>query len=87
MKNGKLVAATAIVGWSLLVAFAVAGLAGCGGGHKAGDVKTITLPGGVKMEMVWCPPGTFTMGSPLDEKGREGDDARLAEIQHRVKLT
>ncbi len=86
MKSGRTMAAAAAMGWSLLAAIAVAGLTGCGG-HKAGDVKTITLPGGVTMEMVWCPPGTFTMGSPLDEKGREGDDARLAEIQHRVKLT
>ncbi len=82
MKNGKLVAATAIVGWSLLVAFAVAGLAGCGGWHKAGDVKTITLPGGVKMEMVWCPPGTFMMGSPESEAERDADE----EAQHRVTL-
>ena len=23
------------------------------------------------MELVWCPPGSFTMGSPRDETGRE----------------
>ena len=32
-------------------------------GKTAGEITTITLPGGVTMEMVWCPPGTFTMGS------------------------
>ena len=31
-------------------------------GKTAGETKTITLPGGVTMEMVWCPPGTFKMG-------------------------
>ena len=33
-------------------------------GSKAGDVREITLPGGVKLKQVWCPPGTFTMGTP-----------------------
>ncbi|MBQ7251693.1 MAG: formylglycine-generating enzyme family protein [Kiritimatiellae bacterium] len=32
-------------------------------GTRAGETKTITLPGGVQMEMVWCQPGRFTMGS------------------------
>ncbi len=36
-------------------------------GRTAGETTTITLPGGVAMEMVWCPPGTFTMGSPAGE--------------------
>ena len=31
--------------------------------HQAGETKIITLPGGAEMEMVWCPPGAFTMGS------------------------
>jgi formylglycine-generating enzyme required for sulfatase activity len=34
------------------------------------------------MKFVWIAPGTFTMGSPSDEKGR-GDD----EIPHKVKFT
>ena len=42
----------------------------------------VTLPGGATMEMVWCPPGTFTMGSPEGEKGRFSD-----ETQHQVTLT
>lgn len=28
---------------------------------KPGTTKTITLPGGATMEMVWCPPGKFMM--------------------------
>ncbi len=34
------------------------------------------------MEMVWCPPGKFMMGSPEGEAGRSPD-----ETLHRVKLT
>ena len=45
-----------------------------------GTVGEITLPIG-KMEMVYCPPGAFNMGSPLDEKGRGYD-----ERQHTVIL-
>ncbi|MBR4614333.1 MAG: SUMF1/EgtB/PvdO family nonheme iron enzyme [Kiritimatiellae bacterium] len=44
--------------------------------------STITLPGGAKMEMIYCPPGEFMMGSPKGEKGRDDD-----ETQHRVRLT
>jgi formylglycine-generating enzyme required for sulfatase activity len=34
------------------------------------------------MDMIFCPPGTFTMGSPTSETGRGGD-----ETQHQVTLT
>lgn len=54
----------------------------CGGGPKAGDVKTIKLPSGATMELVYCPPGTFMMGSPASEEGRSED-----ETQHQVTLT
>ena len=50
--------------------------------HQAGDVKTLVLPGGAKMEMVWCPPGEFMMGSPVTEEGRYDN-----EMQHLVRLT
>ena len=50
--------------------------------RKTGDVKIITLPGGAKMEMIWCGPGTFMMGSPSTEAGRFDD-----ETIHPVKLT
>ena len=49
---------------------------------KTGDVKTIQLPGGVPLELVWIGPGSFVMGSPEGETGHSGD-----ETQHRVTLT
>ena len=51
-------------------------------GPKAGDVKTITLPGGATMEMIYCAPGEFMMGSPTTEEGRYNN-----ETQHHVRLT
>ena len=36
----------------------------------------------ISMEMIFCPPGTFMMGSPTTETGREWD-----ETQHPVTLT
>ena len=51
-------------------------------GNKAGEVQTMDLGGGVKLDLVWCSPGSFTMGSPEDEKGLNED-----ETQHRVTLT
>ena len=50
--------------------------------RKNGATKTITLPGGVTMEMIWCEPGTFMMGSPIAEEGRFDD-----EPLHPVTLT
>ena len=49
---------------------------------ETGVCRTITLPGGAEMEMVYCPPGEFVMGSPADEEGRFDH-----ETQHRVRLT
>lgn len=42
--------------------------------------KTITNSIGTKF--VWIPPGTFMMGSPKEEKGRES-----CGTQHKVTLT
>ena len=42
--------------------------------RKSGETKTITLPGGAKMEMIWCAPGKFSMGSPITEPGRFEDE-------------
>ena len=50
--------------------------------HKTGDVKVMTLPGGAKIEMIWCGPGSFMMGSPKNEAGRFDD-----EPIHPVTLT
>ena len=52
------------------------------GDFKAGEVKLIKLPGGATMEMAWCPPGSFIMGSSTSEVGRGND-----ETQHKVTLT
>jgi formylglycine-generating enzyme required for sulfatase activity len=35
----------------------------------------------IGMKFIWLPPGTFLMGSPEDEEGREN------EVQHKVTLT
>ena len=37
---------------------------------------------GLQVPMVWCPPGTFSMGSPGSQKEAEKD-----EVQHRVTFT
>jgi len=47
-----------------------------------GEDGSVTLPGGVPLDFVWIEPGTFMMGSPEDELGRDDD-----EIQHQVTLT
>lgn len=52
------------------------------GTRKSGEVKTIKLPGGATMEMIWCAPGKFEMGSPPDEAGRFEDEKR-----HSVSIT
>jgi formylglycine-generating enzyme required for sulfatase activity len=36
----------------------------------------------ISMDMIFCPPGTFTMGSPTNETGRGGD-----ETEHSVTLS
>lgn len=52
-------------------------------------LETSTAPGTQKvwapdlgLVMCWCPPGSFVMGSPEDEDGRED-----VETPHRVELT
>jgi len=44
---------------------------------------TITLPGDVPLEMVWCPPGTFMMGRYPGEQDGGGNESP----QHSVTLT
>ena len=43
---------------------------------------TVDLNSSVNLEMIWVEPGTFTMGSPTTEAGRNGD-----ENEHNVTLT
>jgi formylglycine-generating enzyme required for sulfatase activity len=44
--------------------------------------RTVELNATVAMDMIWCSPGTFTMGSPKTEAGRGTD-----ETEHNVTLT
>jgi len=44
---------------------------------------TVFLPGGATMKMVWIGPGTFTMGSPSSESGRDSDEGP----QHAVTIS
>ena len=62
MKNGGL-STVAVARCMLLAAAVAAGGAEASREPQAGDVTTSTLPGGATMEMVWCPAGTFLMGS------------------------
>lgn len=75
-QTGKFPASIKIKKWIIPLAVVVAGfvlLKALGSGPEAGTTKIITLPGGAKMAMVWCPPGKFMMGN-------EG-------YQHQVTLT
>lgn len=47
---------------------------------KLGDTKEITLPGGVKHKLIWCPPGAFTMGSPATEKDRKDNENQVEVV-------
>lgn len=54
--------------------------------------KTVTLPGGATMEMIWCPPGTFMMGRNVDApNGGDVDVVKLhaggGEVKPPVKVT
>jgi len=46
------------------------------------EFASVSLGNGVHMDFVWCPPGSFMMGSPEHEAGR-GDD----EVLHKVTLS
>jgi formylglycine-generating enzyme required for sulfatase activity len=49
---------------------------------KAGDVLSVELGSCEKMELVWCPPGNFIMGSPVSEANHEQD-----EVQKQVEIS
>ncbi len=42
---------------------------------------TVELAPGVSLDMVWIEPGVFTMGSPLDEQGRNDDEGPQFEVR------
>ena len=42
---------------------------------------TVELAPGVPLDMVWIDPGVFTMGSPLDEPGRNDDEGPQLEVR------
>lgn len=58
------------------------GAAAASDAPRTGTVKTLDLPGHASIEMIYCEPGSFVMGSPNDEEGRD-----LDETQHAVTLT
>ena len=51
------------------------------GNRRAGDRMVLDI-NGVEYSFRWCPPGTFMMGSPVEEEGRAGD-----ETLHQVTLS
>ena len=53
------------------------------GSEYANPEITVDLPGGATMEMVWIEPGTFVMGSPGSEPGRDHDEG----LQHQVTIS
>jgi len=46
-----------------------------------GDVREINIPGtDVSFTMVYVPGGTYRIGTPVDEEGRENDEGPLQEV-------
>ena len=62
-------------GFDRAVAVAVFGI---GGG---GPEQVVSLPGGETMEFVWIEPGTFRMGSPSSESGRNRSEGPVHEVE------
>lgn len=47
---------------------------------QPGQEMAIDLGKGIKLEMVWIPPGSFQMGSPDDEEGRKEDEGPVHKV-------
>lgn len=62
--------------------FKVVAQAPAGSGQRPGGVRAFPLVTGAEMEFVWIEPGTFTMGSPASEVGRDSDEGP----QHQVTI-
>ncbi|MFO1022259.1 MAG: formylglycine-generating enzyme family protein [Planctomycetales bacterium] len=43
-------------------------------GHRTGETRN---DNGLKLTLVWCPPGRFKMGSPLHEPGKHPDEGQV----------
>ncbi len=61
-------------------------------GLKTGATKKVVLPGGAEMEMIYCAPGSYMMGSTLDEffalsPSSKDSFANNEAPRHRVVLT
>ena len=54
----------------------------CFADDEIADKRLVKVINGVEFAFRWCPPGTFTMGSPTDEEDRDSD-----ETQHEITLT
>ena len=52
---------------------------------STGDTKTIVLPGGEKMKMIYCAPGEFMMGDSSCRRSRRGGSG--SDSLHLVTLT
>jgi formylglycine-generating enzyme required for sulfatase activity len=93
-RDGNLTASVTVTGTvdikttgTYLLTYSVADAAG----NTATANRTVTVVGNrsvdlnatVAMDMLWCSPGTFTMGSPTTETGRQSD----REDEHNVSLT
>ena len=50
--------------------------------QEPGEVLTLPLPGTEReLEFVWIPAGTFTMGSPEDQVGRDADEGPAHSVE------
>jgi formylglycine-generating enzyme required for sulfatase activity len=51
--------------------------------YEPGRNHTVTLPDAVTLDLIWIDPGTFTMGSPDDEAGRNTNKrTQISETSH-----
>jgi len=49
-------------------------------GERPGEQFTLTIARGVALPFRWCPPGSFLMGSPENEKGRTSDEGPQTKV-------
>jgi formylglycine-generating enzyme required for sulfatase activity len=77
------------IGGVILLIAVIAGALFGGGGEDSGpaiettgtkETQTFNLGGGVTLEMVYIPPGSFQMGSPNDEEGRYSDEGPVRRV-------